>query len=112
LRKRSALEEGPYHFLRISQANVVRHRAVQGYGALGAAAKEGVAALIQIMDSEASVEVRLDVTAALGAIGPEARAAIPMLLKATKDQNPELRSRALFALVNIQRWDQGEPLGF
>ena len=93
--------------LRISEANVVRHRAVQGYGALGAAAKDAVAALIQIMDTEVSVEVREDVAAALGAIGPEAKSAIPVLLKATRDPNPELRRRALFALADIQRWDDG-----
>lgn len=93
--------------LRISQADVVRYRAVQGYGALGAAAKDAVPSLIQIMDSEASVEVRSDVAAALSAIGPQAKAAIPVLLKAAGDKNPELRKSALFALTNIQRWDEG-----
>jgi HEAT repeat protein len=93
--------------LRISQADVVRYRAVQGYGALGAAGKGTVPALIQIIDSEPSAEVRSDVAAALGAIGPQARAAIPVLLKAAGDQNPTLRRNAIFALANIQRWDQG-----
>jgi Tfp pilus assembly protein PilV len=93
--------------LRISQADVVRYRAVQGYGALGAAAKDSVPALIQIMDLETSAEVRSEVAAALSAIGPQARAAIPVLMKAAADKNPALRRNAISALANIQRWDQG-----
>lgn len=98
--------------LQISQADLVRCRAVQGYAALGPAAKETVAALIQVMDSEPRVEVRMDVAAALGAIGPGAKAAIPVLLKAAQDQNSELRKAALCALVNIERWDQGVSVRF
>jgi hypothetical protein len=98
---------------RFSQADVVRCRAVEGYAALGEVAKDGVPALIQMMDSEICVEVRIDTAAALGAIGPSAKAAIPALLKAAGDPNPELRKIAIFALMNIRRWDlESARIGF
>jgi HEAT repeat protein len=93
--------------VRISPASLVRYHAVEGYSALGPAAKNAVDALIEVMKSGAGVEVRADVASALGAIGPEARQAIPVLWKAARGQNPELRQRAVFALGNIQLWDQG-----
>ena len=88
----------------VTRANVIRYRAVQGYSVLGAAAKQEVPALIQLMDSESSVEVRSDVASALGGIGPEAKAAIPLLWKTANAQNPRLRTSALSALANIQGW--------
>ncbi len=93
--------------LPIVPAITTRQRAVQGFAALGVAAKEQVAPLIQMMESEPNIEVRLDVTSALGAIGPEARRAIPVLVKAAQDKNSDLRNRAVAALVDIQAWDQG-----
>ncbi len=98
--------------IRVSPASLTRDRAVEGYGALGPAAKESVSALIQVMESDASVEVRSDTASALGAIGPEAKPAIPTLWKAVQNGNPELRKRALLALSNIYRWDQSSPFGF
>jgi len=92
--------------LQISRAAVIRYRAAQGYGALGAEAKDGVASLIEVMQSEHSVEVCQGVAAALGAIGPAAKSAIPVLLKAAGSQNPELRRSAVLSLRNIHRWDQ------
>lgn len=91
--------------MRLSRAGVCRHRAVQGYGALGAAAKGAVASLINVLESEKSTEVRMDLVAALAAIGPEARPAVPVLLKMVNDPNPQLRKRVLFALADIQGWD-------
>jgi hypothetical protein len=96
----------------VTRANIIRYRAVQGYSALGAAAKQEVTALIQLMDSESDVEVRSDVATALGGIGPEAKAAIPLLSKAAEDQNSVLRTSSLSALVNIQGWAFPERLGF
>jgi hypothetical protein len=90
--------------LHITEANVIRYRAVQGYSVLGAEAKPEVIALIQIMDSEPSVEVRCDVATALGGIGPEAKAAIPLLSKSAQEQSSKLRTSALSALANIQGW--------
>jgi len=94
--------------IRITPASVIRYRAVEGYSALGEAAKQEVTALMEMMESEASAEVRSDVAAALGGIGPEARPAIPVLMKAAQDENQGLRHSALFALANIQRWSPSE----
>ncbi len=91
------------HF-ELVEARVIRYRAVEGYRILGAQARSGVAALIQIMTSELSAGVRSDVATALGSIGPDAQAAIPVLLKAADDPNPQLHRSALFALANIKRW--------
>ena len=91
--------------VQLSRAAVCRHRAVQGYSALGAAAKGAVAGLIKVLESEKSAEVRMDLVSALAAIGPEARPAIPVLLKMVNDPNPQLRKRVLFALADIQGWD-------
>ncbi len=87
-----------------TEARVVRYRAIEGYRVLGAAAKASVPWLIECLSSEPDPAVRADVAAALGWIGPEARAAIPALLKATNDPDPDLRRSALFALANIERW--------
>ena len=95
--------------LRISTALLTRGRAVQGYNALGPAARDAVSPLIHLLESEPNVEIRSDVAAALGAIGPEARAAIPMLSLAAQSGNIQLRRSALLALMKIQQWDQSVP---
>jgi len=94
------------HF-EITEASVVRYRAIGGYRALGPVAGPSVPWLIEVLDGESSVEVRADVAEALGWIGPEARSAIPALLKAANDPNPNLHRRALFAIGNIERWSPG-----
>lgn len=96
--------------LRISTALLTRSRAVQGYTALGPAAKDAVSPLIHLLETEPNIEIRADVAAALGAIGPEARAAIPVLSKAAQNGNAVLRKSALFALLKIQQWDQSVPI--
>ena len=90
-------------------ASVVQNRAVQAYIALGSAAKDNVPALIQIMESESSPQVRACVAAALGGIGPEAKGAIPVLLKASADNNAEVRKNSICALANIHRWSPNDP---
>jgi hypothetical protein len=95
--------------LPITEANVFRYRAVQGYRALGAAAKPEVGGLINLLDSNLSADVRSDVATALGGIGPEAKAAIPWLSKAALDQSSELRTSALSALANIQGLNFEKP---
>ena len=89
--------------LEITEARVIRYRAIEGYRVLGPNAKASVPALIHILDFEPSAEVRADVAAALGAIGSEARTAIPVLLKAAnQDQNPDVRTHAIMAVGDIQ----------
>jgi HEAT repeat protein len=93
----------------IMPANIVRARAVAGYAALGNAAKNNVPALVQIMKSETSPQVRCCVASALGGIGPCAKAAIPVLLEAAQDTDAEVRKDAILALANIRSW--AEPPG-
>jgi HEAT repeat protein len=57
-----------------------------------------------MMELESSPHVRASVAAALGAIGPGAKAALPVLQKAAEDKNPEVRQNALFAMGNILMW--------
>jgi hypothetical protein len=90
--------------LDLTEARVIRYRAVEGYRVLGAEAKPSVPFLILLMTSEPSADVRIDVATALGWIGPEAKEAIPILIQVANDPNPLLRRSALFALANIQRW--------
>ncbi len=89
--------------LQITEAGVVRYRAIEGYRVLGARAKPSVPGLIQILEGEPNVEVRADVAWALGAIGPEARAAIPALLRAAETPHPQLHRSALIAVFEIER---------
>lgn len=96
--------------LRISTASLTRCRAVQGYAVLGPAAKDAVNPLIRLLETEPNIETRSDVAAALGAIGPEARSAIPMLWKAAQSGKADLRKSAIFALMKIQMMDQSVPV--
>jgi HEAT repeat protein len=93
--------------LEITEARVIRYRAIEGYRVLGPNAKASIPVLIHILDSEPSVEVRADVAAALGSIGPEASAAIPALLKTAQTQNADLRRNAIIAVADIQRSTPG-----
>lgn len=95
-----------YVQLHVSQAAVVRYRAVDGFRVLGASAKDEVPALMGVLNSPRDVEVRAAAAAALGAIGPAASAAIPMLLKAANTPDPHLRENAIIALASIQALDQ------
>src|SRR5262249_51701330 len=94
--------------LPITPARVLRNRAIQGFSALGARARGNVPTLIRFLDSERTAEVRASVAAALGGIGPEAKAAIPMLIRATQDANQQVQREAVLALANIQRWAPDE----
>ena len=87
--------------INLTEAGIIRFRAVEGYRALGSEAKESVPTLIQLMNSERNAEVRADVATALGWIGADAKAAIPAISKATQDPNATLRSSAIAALANI-----------
>lgn len=88
----------------VTPASVMRNRAVEGYMALGARAKPEVPVLMGLLESEPSSEIRSSVAAALGGIGPEARAAIPLLMRAAADNSADVRKESLWALANIQRW--------
>lgn len=87
----------------VTPAQTVRARAIMGYHMLGPSAGGDVPRLIQMMDSQTSPDVRCCIAEALGVIGPEARDAIPVLMKAVTNQNPDLSRSAMLALHNIRR---------
>jgi HEAT repeat protein len=88
--------------LEITESRVIRYRAIEGYRVLGPNASPSVPVLIHILDCEPSVEVRADVATALGSIGPEAKAAVPVLMKMAQAQNVDLRRNAIMAVGDIQ----------
>src|SRR5262249_22572801 len=88
----------------VTPSSVFRNRAVQGYTALGPRAAPNVPPLFYLLETQSPPNVRSSVAAALGGIRPQAKPAIPALLRATQDQSAEVRRESLWALVNIQRW--------
>jgi len=90
--------------LPVRPASLDRARAIEGYAVLGGDAAVAVPELIRLMDSKTAPQVRSCVAAALGRIGPEARAAIPVLQRATHDNNAEVCKSARLALSNIHMW--------
>jgi HEAT repeats len=86
----------------VPPAGASRARAILAFTALGAAAKADVPALIHLLESQKAPEVRSSVAAALGGIGPEAGAAIPVLARAAQDPNPAVSRSADLALHNIR----------
>ncbi len=69
---------------------------------IGADAKPAVPALLQIWTAAAdNFELRREVQFALGAIGPDAAAAVPQLIESLTAADPEVRYSACFALGSI-----------
>jgi HEAT repeat protein len=66
--------------------------------ALASLGEKAVPRLIKALETE---EVRAKAAAILGRIGPPAKAAVPALIKALSDKNPETRNEVLFALGAI-----------
>ena len=100
-----ALNAGqPVFGIPVTPASVFRNRAVQGYVALGGRAKQNVPELIRLFEKESSCQVRSSIAAALGGIGPEAKGAVPLLIKATQDSSAEVRKESVWALANIRGW--------
>ena len=94
--------------LPITPDNVVRNRAVRAYHILGNAAEGDVPRLIELFETEKLPPVRSAVALALGNIGPAARAALPVLEKATTDPNGDVRRNAVWAVANIKMWTPDE----
>lgn len=74
----------------------VRRNAAAALGKIGEEPQEAVPVLIEALQEDDNVND--DATWALGRFG---KAAVPSLIEALKDENEELRSRAVFALVLI-----------
>lgn len=69
-------------------------------------AMEVVAALLDVAKSDKDKKVREAAMGSLGAFGPQAKAAVPMLLKALDDKDAAAKERALDILVQIDLSDE------
>ncbi len=86
------------HFVPASVRNLEASRA---FIALGDTAKDAVPALAKMCEENISAESRCAIEDALAWIGPAAKPAIPLLVRATTNANPRVRAGALWALGEI-----------
>ena len=82
-------------------ANQRRFQAAMGYEVLGPAAYSQVPALIETLEHDRSPQVRHYAAEVLGMIGPKAKAAVPALLRGTRDKDDLVRLSSLGALSRI-----------
>ncbi|GIW78515.1 MAG: hypothetical protein KatS3mg105_0322 [Gemmatales bacterium] len=71
--------------------------------ALGKIGKDAVSALIERVEKEPVVEVRLAAIVELGNIGPDAKDAVGVLTAASKDGRKAIRDAATEALKKITK---------
>jgi hypothetical protein len=90
------------HFVPAATRNIEASRA---FIVLGDAAKDAVPDLMKIYEENNSSDSQSAVEDALSWIGPGAKAALPLLLRATTNSSSQVRANALWALGDIQ----GEP---
>jgi hypothetical protein len=72
-----------------------------GFALLGAKARSAVPALIEIADRNISLEPRSHAVLSLGSIGPEAKEAVPALLRWGTSADQRLRLKATWSLGMI-----------
>jgi hypothetical protein len=87
--------------IHIVPAAVRNVEASRAFIALGDVAKDAVPALVKMYDDDLTAESRGAIEDALAWIGPAARPAIPLLMRATTNANPRVRANALWALGEI-----------
>ncbi len=68
---------------------------------LGNMAKDAVPALVKMYDENVTAESRSAIEDALAWIGPAAKPAIPLLMRASTNANPGVRANALWAMGEI-----------
>ncbi len=74
------------------------------FGLIGPPAAPAVPLLVRVLgDARRPAEDRQEAAAALGQIGPDAKAALPSLHRATKSPEPEIRKQAKLAIALIDR---------
>lgn len=86
------------HFVPAAVRNVEASRA---FIALGDKAKDAVPALVKMYDDNLTAESQGAIEDALAWIGPAAKPAIPLLMRATTNANSRVRASALWALGEI-----------
>jgi hypothetical protein len=86
------------HFVPATVRNIEASRA---FIVLGDAAKDAVPDLMQIYNENNSIESQSAIEDVLSWIGPAAKPAIPLLLRAATNSNNQVRANALWALGEI-----------
>jgi HEAT repeat protein len=86
-----------------SRSHLRNHLAARGFEILGAAGKEAVPALVQILEQNISASSRAATAEALGNIGPPAEEAIPSLLRVLDGQRAYEKCWSCYALAKIHR---------
>jgi HEAT repeat protein len=84
-----------------TRASDLNNRASRGLQRLGIDATNAVPALVEIFNQGISTPSANGAAFALGVMGPAAKSAVPSLLSAARDQNPERRTLAIYALGQI-----------
>jgi HEAT repeat protein len=94
---------GRQHILKVNHtaAQILNYEAIQGFRASGADAKSAVPVLIKIYERNLSPKSQEDAVMALGAIGPAASEAVPLLAAVTNNVDWTLRENAAWALGRI-----------
>jgi HEAT repeat protein len=91
--------------IKILPASLKNNEAFFAFAVLRADAKNAVPDLTQIYDEKISLESQISTAVSIGAIGPDAKSAIPSLLRGLTSTNERVRYSAIFALGEIH----GEP---
>jgi HEAT repeat protein len=78
-----------------------RGYAVKGLGKKGENDDKLLAAILGVFEGDSEPSVRIEAAIALGNVGPTAKAAIPTLIKGTKDKNADIRWWSCQALALI-----------
>ena len=86
------------HFVPAAEQNVEASRA---FIVLGDMAKDAVPALVKMCDEDISTDSQSAIEDALAWIGPAAKPAIPLFLRAATNSNLRVRANALWALGEI-----------
>jgi PBS lyase HEAT-like repeat len=84
-----------------TKPSVLNEQAFMGFQALGPDAASAVPKVIQILDQNFSESSKIYTTRTLAVIGPEAKAAVPLLLRAATSTNVSDHSDAIWALGQI-----------
>jgi HEAT repeat protein len=100
-RARLAIEAALLDHIGKNPAYVLNLEAALGFRVLGAEARPALSALIKIYEQNFSLDSRLTTCAAIMAVGPEADAAVPALLRGTDDSNELVRAAAIETLWHI-----------
>jgi hypothetical protein len=100
-RARLTVESALLDHIGKNPAYVLNLEAALGFRVLGAQARPALPALIKIYEQNPSLDSRLTTCAAIMAVGPEADAAVPALLRGTDDPNELVRVAAIETLWHI-----------